>query len=123
MTVLLLSLAGAVGALARVLLDAAVTRRFAPGWPLGTATVNVLGSLLLGLLTGLALHSGLPEQVRLALGTGFCGGFTTFSTASLEVVRLVVDARRPAAGAAYAVGGLLASLGAAGLGLALTGGL
>jgi len=107
---------------ARVLLDAALTRRTAPRWPLGTAVVNVLGSLLLGLLTGLALRSELPEQVRLAVGTGFCGAFTTFSTASLEVVRLVEE-RRSAVAVAYAVGGVLASLGAAGLGLALTGGL
>jgi len=121
-SVLLLALAGALGALARVLLDAALTRRVRPGWPLGTVAVNVLGSLVLGLLTGLALRSGLPEQVRLALGTGFCGAFTTFSTASLEVVRLAED-RRGVAAAGYAVGGLLASLGAAGLGLALTGGL
>jgi len=120
--VLLLALSGAVGALARVLLDAAVTRRLRPRWPAGTAAVNVLGSLVLGVITGLALRSGLPDPVRLALGTGFCGAFTTFSTASLEVVRLLEE-RRGAAALAYAVGGLLASLGAAAAGLAVTGGL
>ena len=122
MTLLLVAVAGALGAVARVVLDAAVTRRLAVRWPSGTAVINVLGSLLLGAVTGLALRADVSEQVRLALGTGFCGAFTTFSTASLELVRLLEE-RRGAAALAYAVGGLLAALGAAALGLALTGGL
>ena len=122
MNVLLLALSGAVGALARVLLDAAVLRRLEPRWPAGTALVNVVGSLVLGVVTGLALRSGLPDAVRLVLGTGFCGAFTTFSTASLEVVRLLEE-RRGSTALAYAVGSLLATLAAAAAGLAVTGAL
>lgn len=120
MRVLLVAVAGALGALARVVVDATLTRRLAPRWPAGTAAVNVAGSLLLGLVTGLALRHALSEPARLALGAGFCGAFTTFSTASLEVV-LLLEERRPATAVAYAAGGLLASVLAAGVGLALTG--
>ena len=120
MSVLLVAVAGALGALARVLVDAALTRRFAPRWPLGTAAVNVAGSLLLGLITGFGLRNGLSDPARLTLSVGFCGAFTTFSTASLEAV-LLLEERRPALAVAYAVGGLLASVVAAGAGLAFTG--
>ncbi|XVX20156.1 fluoride efflux transporter CrcB [Actinomycetota bacterium] len=90
MTLLLVSLAGGLGAVARFVVDALVNRRLRLGaLPLGTLTVNITGSFILGLLTGIALgHSGFPAETKAVVGTGFCGGFTTFSTASLEVVRL-----------------------------------
>ena len=116
MSLLLVALAGAVGALARVLLDAALTRRLAPAWPAPVLAINIVGSLLLGLVTGLAV----PEPVRLLVGTGFCGAFTTFSTASLDAV-LLLEQRRPLASGAYVLGGLVACVLAAGLGLALGG--
>ena len=81
---LLVALAGGLGAVVRFLVDAAVggrARRF--GMPLGTVVVNVTGSFLLGLLTGWwATHTADPG-VRLVLGTGFLGGYTTISTASV----------------------------------------
>lgn len=78
---------GALGALARFHLDAFVQRRTGGGFPAGTLTVNVTGSLLLGLLTGLSVTSG----TMLVLGTGLLGSFTTFSTWMLETERLAEE--------------------------------
>jgi CrcB protein len=83
--------AGAGGAVARYLLDRAVGRRTSGVFPWGTFAVNATGSLLLGLITGLTLHHGLPRTTRIVLGTGFCGAYTTFSTFSFETVRLVEE--------------------------------
>ena len=80
--------------------------------------INVSGSLVLGLLTGLVLFHGAPATVTLVAGTGFCGGYTTFSTASFETVRLVQRGAHAAA-LGSALGTLAAALGAAALGLAL----
>jgi CrcB protein len=85
----LVALAGGLGAVTRFVVDAEVGRR-APrlGVPLGTAVINVTGSFLLALVTGWwATHTGDPG-LKLALGTGFLGGYTTFSTASVEAARL-----------------------------------
>lgn len=113
---LLLALAGGLGALARFHTDALVGRLHRLPMPLGTLTVNTLGSGLLGLLTGwLIFRSGSPAWVSV-LGTGFMGGFTTFSTACVEGVRLV-RAGRPAAAVLHAGGGLLLGVAAAGLGV------
>jgi CrcB protein len=82
--------------------------------------INVSGSFVLGLVTGLALHHGLPAQAVSLLGTGICGGYTTFSTFSVETVRLAEDGSYLEAGVNIGgslVAGLLAA--AAGLGLAL----
>lgn len=79
-------------------------------WPVGTFLVNVLGALLLGLLTGLALSG---QQMAL-LGTGFCGAFTTYSALAVKTVDL-----GPARGTVYAVGTVAAAVLAAQLGFAL----
>ena len=55
---------------------------------MATVTINVTGSLVVGLLTGAALFGGLSHTALLAATTGFCGGYTTFSTAMVETVRL-----------------------------------
>lgn len=116
MTGFLIALAGGLGAVARFHADAAIARLQTARMPLGTLTINTIGSLLLGLLTGwLAFKSGLPDWVAIA-GTGFCGGFTTFSTACVEGVRLLRSSRVVAA-ALHAGGGLLAALLAAALGV------
>ncbi|WP_392465720.1 fluoride efflux transporter CrcB [Arsenicicoccus cauae] len=88
---------GGVGAALRFVLDAVVRERVASAYPLGTLLINVTGSLLLGLVSGLAARHALGAPWALVLGTGLCGGYTTFSTASLETVRLAVDGRRGAA--------------------------
>lgn len=96
-TVVLLVVAGGLGAVARFVIDGAVRSRIGPGSPLGTVLINVSGSLVLGLVTGLTLSHALPEAVQLVVGTGFLGGYTTFSTASFETVRLVQVQRLRAA--------------------------
>ncbi|MGH9088696.1 MAG: fluoride efflux transporter CrcB [Acidimicrobiales bacterium] len=83
--------AGGAGAVLRYLVDGAVQDRTTGAMPWGTLTVNIAGSLLLGLLTGLAWHHGLSAPWKAALGTGFCGGLTTWSTTSWESVCLVED--------------------------------
>ncbi|HSN44378.1 MAG TPA: fluoride efflux transporter CrcB [Propionibacteriaceae bacterium] len=89
MSALVVALAGGLGAVARFLVDAAIGRRVArPGLPLGTLVINVTGSLLLGLITGWWSVAGGDPTLRLVLGTGFLGGYTTFSTASVEAARL-----------------------------------
>jgi CrcB protein len=85
------SLAGAVGATARYLIDVFVQERARGVFPWGTFVINVSGAFLLGLLTGLALHHGLGRVPRTLVGTGFCGAYTTFSTFSYETVRLAED--------------------------------
>ncbi|MEV0355735.1 fluoride efflux transporter CrcB [Nocardia sp. NPDC050697] len=119
MTALWVALAGSAGAMARYTVDAAIKRRWTPQFPVATLVVNVTGSLLLGLLTGLVLYRHATPQLQLVLGVGFCGGYTTFSTASFETVRLIQEQRYRAA-FGYALGGLAVTLLAATAGLAVT---
>lgn len=117
---LAVALAGGIGSAARLVVDGVARSLFPVRWPIGTALINVSGSLLLGVVVGLALSGAVDPQWRAVLGTGVLGGFTTFSTASVETVRLLL-ARRWIAGLAYGLGtGTLAFTGAA-AGLALTG--
>lgn len=105
-------LAAAVGAVARYLIDRAVTARRGDGFPWGTTLINVSGSFVLGLITGLGLYHAFPGDARLVLGTGFCGAYTTFSTFAFETVRLAGEGRVGAAARHVAwntVGGLLAA--------------
>jgi len=107
--------AGGVGASLRFLLDGVMRARVPIAYPVGTTVINISGSLLLGLLAGLASAALLPEDLRLLLGTGLLGGYTTFSTASLDTVRLLQE-RRHLAGLANGLGMLAVSALAAGLG-------
>ena len=116
--VVLLVVAGGLGAVARFVLDGVVRKRFAGAFPLGTVLINLTGSFTLGLLTGLALAQVLPDPVRLVAGTGFLGGYTTFSTATFETVRLVQE-RRLAAAILNGLGTLVATTALAGLGLVI----
>lgn len=117
-TFVALALAGGLGAVCRLLLDAVVTARFARSgerawW--GTALVNLSGSLLLGLVTGIGVgHAALAVQA--ILGTGFLGGYTTFSTASLQTVRLLGEGDRGRA-SLQSLGLLVATTALAALGL------
>lgn len=110
--------AGALGAVARYLVDHAVSRRWGPALPWGTFTVNVVGSLLAGAIAGLVALADVPAAVRLVAGVGFAGSFTTFSAFAHDTVRLAQAGRVPAA-LANVVGNLLASLAAAGAGMGL----
>lgn len=113
------SVAGALGATSRYVVDVLVQQRARSVFPWGTFVVNTTGSFLLGLLTGLALHHGLGSMPETVFGTGFIGAYTTFSTFSYETVRLVEEGAFLEAAlnvlASLAVG-LLAA--AAGLGIA-----
>ncbi|AOP52329.1 fluoride efflux transporter CrcB [Brevibacterium aurantiacum] len=111
-----LALAGGIGASARMLLDGIIRSRVSSAIPWGTIAINVSGSLALGLLTGLASASLLPEAWQLVIGTGFLGGYTTFSTASFETIRLIQD-RRWALSLFNGLGTLVVATAAAGLGL------
>lgn len=107
---LLVALGGGAGAVARLLVDGEVRRRLGDDLPRGTALVNLTGSLLLGLVTGLAAGRLLPPAAELVVGTGFLGGYTTFSSAAVEAVRLALAGHRRAAvlhGAGQLVAGVL----------------
>jgi CrcB protein len=94
MTLALVMLGAAVGAPSRWLLDQSVQSRWERVFPLGTLTINVLGCALLGFLLGLASRgNATPELIALA-GTGFCGGFTTYSTFGFETLRLAEEGAR-----------------------------
>jgi CrcB protein len=86
--VVVVAAGGAVGAPARYFVDRVVSTSYDGDLPWGILVVNVSGSLLLGLLTGLAMHGHLASLALTLLGTGFCGAYTTFSTFSYETVRL-----------------------------------
>jgi len=113
---MLLALAGGLGAASRFLLDGAIRSRGTGTLPWGTIVINLSGSFLLGLITGLVAAHTLPDGCLLIAGTGFLGGYTTFSTASFETVRLIQE-RKFAAATANGVGVLVAATAAAGLGL------
>ncbi|WP_417671538.1 fluoride efflux transporter CrcB [Roseibium sp.] len=86
----LVMLGGGLGAGARYLVALATLRLFGPGFPVGTLTVNVVGSLVMGLFIGwLARHEGAwLQDVRYFVATGVLGGFTTFSAFSLDTAVL-----------------------------------
>ena len=87
-------LGAAVGAPSRYLVDRAVQARHDSLVPWGTMLVNVVGSLVLGVLVGLATGRDVPDAVMLTLGTGLCGALTTYSTFGYETFRLVEDGAR-----------------------------
>ncbi len=112
-------LAAAAGAVARYLVDIAVQRRADGGYPWGTFWVNVSGCLVLGLVIGWSDHHS-AAALRAIAGIGFCGAYTTFSTFSVESVRLIETGRYGAA-ARYAGSSVLVGCIAAAAGLALAG--
>ena len=115
-----LAVAGGFGAAARMLLDGLIKSRIAGPTPWGTIIINVSGSLVLGFLTGLAAGQILPQAWLLVVGTGFLGGYTTFSTASVETVRLLQE-RKWLIGLGNGLGTLVIATGAAWLGLWIAG--
>ncbi|MGN8832899.1 fluoride efflux transporter CrcB [Selenomonas montiformis] len=91
----LVFLGGGLGAVCRYLVTTQIGARFGTMFPWGTLSVNLLGSLLMGWILGLILlltertGSGLGEAARLLLTVGFLGGFTTFSSFSMETLTLL----------------------------------
>ena len=119
MSLLLVITGAAVGAPLRYLSDRAIQSRHDTVFPWGTFTVNVLGSLILGIITGAVAAGRASPQVQLALGTGLCGALTTYSTFSYETLRLLEDDARLFA-AANVVASVVAGLGSAFLGVAIS---
>jgi CrcB protein len=109
---------GAAGAVARYVIDGTVTERVDNRLPYGTLAVNVIGSFILGFVTGLVLYHDDSTTIRTLVGTGFCGAFTTWSTLSWETLRLVEEGDTGAA-AVTVFGGIATSMIAAAIGLAL----
>nr|WP_090033452.1 CrcB family protein [Cellulomonas marina] len=117
MLALAVAVAGGLGAATRLVVDGAVRERLRTAAPSGTHAVNLTGSLLLGLLTGLVLR-GWPGVWALVLGTGFLGGYTTYGTAAVETARLLAE-RRWWAAMVHGPGMLVAAVLLAALGLVL----
>ncbi|WP_275466642.1 fluoride efflux transporter CrcB [Streptomyces noursei] len=118
MTWALVVIGAMVGAPLRYLTDRSVQRRHDTVFPWGTFTVNVVGSLVLGLLTGAVAAGAASPDVQLLVGTGLCGALTTYSTFSYETLRLSQDGAGFLA-VANVVGSIVAGLGAAFVGAAL----
>jgi CrcB protein len=116
-TLALVLLGGAAGAVLRYVTDLVVRARLRTAFPVGTFLVNVMGSIILGGVTGAA--TALPPQVAAVVGTGFCGALTTYSTFGNETLLLVQSGRwRVAAG--YVTASVTAGLAGAWLGATLT---
>ncbi|WP_344771552.1 fluoride efflux transporter FluC [Aeromicrobium panaciterrae] len=108
-----IALAGGLGAGTRFLVDSWMRPRVSATLPWSTHLINVTGSLLLGLIVGL----GAGDTWHSIAGTGFLGGYTTFSTASVETVHLAID-RRYRAAFVNATAMLVVSVAAAAVGYA-----
>lgn len=88
---LLIILGGGLGSACRYLISLAAGRRLGETFAWGTMTVNLLGCLFIGFLIGLIDKSIISREFRMLLVTGFLGGFTTFSTFSLESTRMILS--------------------------------
>lgn len=93
MTWLLVALAGGVGSVLRMWIGILVERSIRFRGPLATALINITGSFLLGLLTAFSLERTGLDDLTLILGVGVLGGYTTFSTASVEIADLALAAK------------------------------
>jgi CrcB protein len=117
---LLVGVGGALGSICRYLLNIAAGRTFGISFPFGTLAANILGGFLMGVLVGvLALRGGGDqERWRLLLGVGVLGGFTTFSSFSLEVA-LMIERRQYEVAGFYVATSVVAAIGGLFLGLLL----
>jgi len=116
---LYVALGGALGASGRHLLGMGAHKAFGPDYPYGTMAANVIGGFLMGLLAGwLALKVSGGTNLRLFLGVGLLGGFTTFSAFSLDAV-LMYEKKAYGALISYVGGSVILSIGALMVGLIL----
>jgi CrcB protein len=103
------ALGGAIGSVGRFWLTGAMTALTGPRFPWGTLLINILGSLVIGLVAGISLTAhrvSMHPDIRIFLMTGICGGFTTFSAFSLQTLELLQSGDTvPALG--YAIGSVV----------------
>lgn len=116
----LVAAGGAVGAMARYALGVHALRLWGSSWPFGTLIANVSGGLLMGALVGFLAHRGGADQerLRLLLGVGVLGGFTTFSAFSLETA-LMIERRSYGQALGYTLASVVLSVTALFFGLIL----
>ncbi|MDF2037529.1 fluoride efflux transporter CrcB [Cytobacillus oceanisediminis] len=88
--VLLVGIGGFFGAISRLWVSQVINKRIVSRFPAATLVINLIGSLLLGIMVG----SGIEGSLFMLLGTGFMGAFTTFSTFKLEAIQLHMDKRK-----------------------------
>jgi fluoride exporter len=89
--IIFIGIGGGLGSICRYLMSFALAKWIDMAFPLGTFLINILGSLLIGLLLGFFDKTLLSDSARLLLVTGFCGGFTTFSAFSSENLNLILS--------------------------------
>jgi fluoride exporter len=110
--ILSVAVGGAIGSVARYLVAIGSARAFGTSFPWGILIINVTGSALIGAFISLfALRWNLPEAVRVFLTVGICGGYTTFSTFSLDAFYLIERGQTMSA-ALYMIGSVVLSVGA-----------
>lgn len=116
MIAVFVALAGSLGAMTRFVLDGHIRAKYNHTFPWATFVINVTGSFLLGVVSGVLVNHHGFTAVETIIGIGFCGGYTTFSTASFETVRLL-ERRDYTRALGNAAGGLLATIVAAAVGV------
>ena len=92
-TFLLVGIGGFIGSYLRYFISVQIEQKLLSPFPFGTFTVNVIGCFIIGVLYALSTRYNLAPEYRLLLATGFCGGFTTFSSFSIEGIVLLQDAQ------------------------------
>jgi CrcB protein len=100
LTYLLVALGGAIGSVTRAWVSVMAVRLVGAGFPWGTMVINIVGSLVIGMVAASALsptRTLITQEVRIFLMVGFCGGFTTFSSFSLQTFELLREGRPAAA--------------------------
>lgn len=88
-SVLMVGVGGFAGSILRYLISYTINTNWVSHFPFGTLTVNLTGSLFIGMIIAASLGEDISQQMRLLLATGFCGGFTTFSSFSYEFFSLL----------------------------------
>lgn len=89
--IILVGVGGFAGSVGRYLLGQLVQGNLLTSFPFGTMTVNILGCFIIGIIYALSTRGAIPAEYRVLLATGFCGGFTTFSSFSYESMTLLQD--------------------------------
>lgn len=119
MLYLIVFIGAGIGGALRHGVNIGATKLLGYGFPFGTFIVNVVGSFVMGLLAGFfAYRAGVPQHVRLFLTTGLLGGFTTFSTFSLDAA-LLIERHSIMMAAGYMIGSVAAGIAALFFGLAM----